>query len=148
MKKLLLALSVTLLLAACGGLNLEALKKYDPFASFNKVGTDLEGPGPASANTGLNPQSARITDEASFGDRVTLNAVQQRLRKLSEAGVPQRNYAMAKAQCWLDSAKTQYMENDRTGYVEEALSESDKIVRVLEADRNAPAGSGTPQAAR
>lgn len=143
-KRLAFALLLPLLLAACGSLNMETLKKYDPFASFNKVGIDLEGPGPASRATGLAPQAARLTDETGLSDRITLNSVQLRLRKLSESGVPQRNYSLAKAQCWLDSAKTQYMENDRTGYIEEALSESDKIARALEADRNARAGNDTP----
>lgn len=107
-----------------------------------------DGPAPAAQSTGLSPQVGRITDERILGDRKTLEAVQQRLRALSEAGVPQNNYPLAKAQCWLDTAKTQYHENDRTGYVEESLLESVKIVRALEADKNAQAGFDTPLVAR
>lgn len=102
----------------------------------------------AAQATGLIPQAARITDERILGDRKTLEAVQQRLRALNEAGVPQSNYSLAKAQCWLDTAKTQYHENDRTGYVEESLHESIKIVQALEADKGAKAGYDTPLVAK
>ncbi len=107
-----------------------------------------DGPAPAAQPSGLNPPAARITDERIFGDRKTLEAVQQRLRALNEAGIAHNNYPLAKAQCWLDTAKTQYHENDRTGYVEESLRESLKIVRALEADKNAQAGFDTPLVAR
>jgi len=106
------------------------------------------GPGPATAATGLTPQAARITDGRIAGDRETLEMVQQRLRKLNEAGIPINNYSLAKAQCWLDTARTQYNENDRTGYIEESLGESMKIVQALEADKSAKAGYETPLVAR
>lgn len=107
-----------------------------------------ESPGAASTAAGLNPQQARITDSRILADRQTIDAVQQRLRKLNEGGIPQNNYSLAKAQCWLDTAKTQYHENDRTGYIEESLTESMKIVQALEADRSAKAGYDTPLVAR
>ncbi len=107
-----------------------------------------ELPGPASQGTGLTSQQARITDERILSDRRTLEAVQLRLRKLNEAGVAQNNYSLAKAQCWLDTAKSQYHENDRTGYIEEALTESVKIAQALEADKSARAGFDTPLIAR
>lgn len=110
--------------------------------------TKDETPAAAAQSTGLVPQAARITDERILGDRKTLEAVQQRLRALNEAGVPQSNYSLAKAQCWLDTAKTQYHENDRTGYVEESLHESIKIVQALEADKSAKAGYDTPLVAK
>ena len=128
-----------LLLAGCASLN--------PMSYF-KTDTGAEGPGPASANTGLQVQGARITDERILGDRQTLDSLQQRLRKLSETGVVQNSYALAKAQCWLDTAKTQYHENDRTGYIEESLTESSRIVRALEADKNARTGRDTTLVAR
>lgn len=99
---------------------------------------------PVAQDGGLTPQASRITDERILGDRKTMEVVQQRLRALNEAGVPQNNYALAKAQCWLDTAKTQYHENDRTGYVQASLLESVKIVQALEADKNAIAGLDTP----
>ena len=105
-------------------------------------------PGPASQSTGVNQQQARITDERILADRRTIEDVQLRLRKLNESGVPQNNYSLAKAQCWLDTAKSQYHENDRTGYVEESLSEAVKIAQVLESNKAAKAGFDTPLVAR
>jgi OmpA-OmpF porin, OOP family len=103
-----------------------------------------EAPAAEARNTGLVPQAARITDDRILADRKTMEVVQQRLRALNEAGVPQSNYSLAKAQCWLDTAKTQYQENDRTGYVEESLWESMKITSALEANKGAQAGYETP----
>lgn len=107
-----------------------------------------ESPTAVAKSTGLVPQAARITDERILGDRKTLETVQQRLRALNEAGIPQNNYSLAKAQCWLDTAKTQYHENDRTGYVEESLLESVKIVQALESNKSAKAGYETPLVAK
>lgn len=126
-----LALAVALVLAGCGS----ALSKN-------------EAPGPAARATGLAPQQVRITDERILSDRRTLDAVQQRLRKLNESGIPQGNYSLAKAQCWLDTAVSQYHENDRTGYIEESVTEAVKIAQVLEADKSARAGYETPLVAR
>lgn len=97
-----------------------------------------------ASSAGLAAPADRITDERILGDRKSLEEVQQRLRALNEAGVPQGNYALAKAQCWLDTAKTQYHENDRTGYVQASLQESVKIVQALEANKAAQAGLDTP----
>lgn len=107
-----------------------------------------EAPGPAAQATGLNPQQARISDERILSDRKTLEAVQLRLRKLNEAGIAQNSYPLAKAQCWLDTAKSQYYENDRTGYIEESLTEAVKIAQALEADKSAKVGFDTPLVAR
>ena len=107
-----------------------------------------EAPGPAAQSTGLNPQQARISDERILSDRRTIEAVQLRLRSLNESGIPQNSYPLAKAQCWLDTAKSQYHENDRTGYIEESLTEAVKIAQALEADKSAKAGYDTPMVAR
>ena len=107
-----------------------------------------EAAGPASLTTGLSAPQARITDERILGDRRTLDAVQLRLRKLSESGVPQNSYSLAKAQCWLDTAKSQNHENDRTGYIEESLTEAVKIFQGLEIDKSAKVGFDTPLVAR
>ena len=107
-----------------------------------------EAPGPAAQNTGLNAQLARITDAPVLADRKTIEALQDRLRKLNEAGVAQNYYPLAKAQCWLDTAKTQYHENDRTGYIEESMTESQKIITTLEANKTAKTGYETPLVAR
>lgn len=107
-----------------------------------------ESPGPAAQATGLNPKQARITDERILADRRTLEAVQLRLRQLNEAGITQNSYPLAKAQCWLDTASSQYYENDRTGYIEESLTEAVKIAQALEADKSAKVGFDTPLVAR
>lgn len=130
-KRVALAAVVTFTLAGCGLMT-----------------SKNEAPGPAALATGLNSQQARITDERILGDRRTIEATQARLRKLSESGIPQNSYSLGKAQCWLDTAKTQYHENDRTGYIEESLSEANKIAQALEADKSAKAGLDTPLVAR
>ena len=107
-----------------------------------------EAPGPAAQATGLGPQQARNTDQRILSDRNTFDGVQLRLRKLNEMGIPQNSYSLAKAQCWLDTAKSQYDENDRTGFVEESLTEAIKITQALEADKLAKAGLETPLVAR
>ena len=107
-----------------------------------------EAPGPAAQATGLNPQQDRITDERILADRRSIEALQLRLRKLNESGIAQSSYALAKAQCWLDTAKTQYHENDRSGYIEESLTEAAKIAQALEADKAAKVGFDTPLVAR
>ena len=107
-----------------------------------------EAAGPASQATGLNVPYARITDERILADRRTIEAVQLRLRKLNESGVAQNSYPLAKAQCWLDTAESQYHENDRTGYIEESLTEAIKITQALEADKSAKVGFDTPLVAR
>ena len=117
-------------------------------AGCSSSGVKNEAPAAYAQATGLNPQQARISDERIFRDRQTIEGVQQRLRKLNEAGIPQNSYSLAKAQCWLDSAKSQYHENDRTGYIEESLTEAVKIAQALEADKAARAGFDTPLVAR
>jgi OmpA-OmpF porin, OOP family len=107
-----------------------------------------EAPGPAAQATGLNAQQDRITYAPVLADRKNIEALQDRLRKLNEAGVPQNNYSLAKAQCWLDTAKTQYHENDRTGYIEESMTESQKIILALEGNKAVKAGYETPLVAR
>ena len=104
--------------------------------------------GPAAQSTGLLPQNERFTDERIFSDTATIDRVQQRLRSLNESGVLLGSYPLAKAQCWVDTARSQYLENDRTGYVEETLSEAVKIAQALEADKSVRAGYDTPLVAR
>jgi OmpA-OmpF porin, OOP family len=107
-----------------------------------------EVPGSAAQGTGLVAQQNRITDTPILADRKNIEALQDRLRKLNEAGVAQNNYSLAKAQCWLDTAKTQYHENDRTGYIEESMTESQLIIQALEANKAAKVGYDTPLIAR
>ncbi|MFM9879149.1 MAG: OmpA family protein [Burkholderiaceae bacterium] len=138
-----LCLLSTLILAGCASVD-------SSVSSRSAAGADVksQAPGLTATSTALNPQQARVTDGRLQSDTDSLAQVQQRLRKLSEAGVAQNNYPMAKAQCWLDTATTQYRENDRTGYIEESLAESVKIVEQLERNKAAAAGFDTPLVAR
>jgi OmpA-OmpF porin, OOP family len=115
---------------------------FMPFALIGCAQTAIknEAPGPGSQATGLTQQQQRITEEKVLADRKTIDGLQLRLRKLNESGIAQNNYPLAKAQCWLDTAKTQY--------IEESLTESQKIIQALEADKNARAGLETPLVAR
>lgn len=112
------------------------------------MGNKNEAPGPAAQATGVVAQQNRITYAPVLADRKNIDVLQERLRKLNEAGVAQNNYSLAKAQCWLDTAKTQYHENDRTGYIEESMTESQKIIQSLEANKGAKVGYETPLVAR
>lgn len=133
MKKILALSVLASILAGCG--------------SFSGTNETVR-PSSAAGHATLNPQSSRITDGRILADRQTLESVQQRLRLLNEGGVPLSNYPLAKAQCWLDTAKSQYHENDRTGYIEASLAESITIVQALEADKTAQVGLETPLVAR
>ncbi|MEQ1518460.1 MAG: hypothetical protein ABL931_18425, partial [Usitatibacteraceae bacterium] len=66
-----------------------------------------------------------------------VNSLRVRLAALGKIGISSSAYAYAKAQCWLDSAESQFFENDRTGYVAEGVEESAALVRAMEADRRA-----------
>lgn len=131
MKPLFLSLFISLALVGCA-----------------QTGAKNEAPGSGSQATGLAAQQQRITEDKALADRKTIESLQQRLRKLNESGIAQNNYPLAKAQCWLDTAKTQYHENDRTGYIEESVTESQKIIQSLEADKNSRIGFDTPLVAR
>lgn len=78
----------------------------------------------------------------STGPGDGLDDVQARLNRLGGTGPA--SYSFAKAQCWLETARTQSSENDRTGYVEGALAEAARITQALEADKASKAGYETP----
>jgi OmpA-OmpF porin, OOP family len=126
------------------------LSLFIPLALMGCAQTAIksEAPGPGTPATGLVDQQQRITEEKILADRKAIEVLQQRLRRLNESGIAQNNYALAKAQCWLDTAKTQYHENDRTGYIEESMTESQKIIQALEVNKSARAGFETPLVAR
>ena len=75
----------------------------------------------------------RITDEAIRADFESIETLQSRLARLNRAGaVPTSNYHWSKAQCWLDMARHNYHENDRSGIVESTLEQSTGLIRALE----------------
>jgi OmpA-OmpF porin, OOP family len=87
--------------------------------------------------------ASNATDESMLAGRQSLEALQTRLKVLNEAGIPIKSYTHAKAQCWLDTAKTQYQENDRTSYVTEAMEQSQSLITALEANKSATAPAAT-----
>lgn len=71
-------------------------------------------------------------------------SVQARLQMLSTAGVPDKNYNFAKAQCWADAATTAWSENDRTGFAEGAIAEAGRVTAALEGNKLARPVDDTP----
>ncbi len=84
------------------------------------------------AEVPLASEPDRITDEVIASDIQVMDDLQDRLKRLNDQGVPIASYHFAKAQAWLDFARAEYAENDRTGVIEAALNESGGIVRPLE----------------
>jgi outer membrane protein OmpA-like peptidoglycan-associated protein len=84
-------------------------------------------------------QEARILDGRIAADLDSIDALQARIEKLNAGGIPVDDYDLARAQCWLSFGLEEYHQNDRTGVIEAALTESQSIVQALE--------TGTPPAA-
>lgn len=114
-------------------------------APISVLATVLLASGAAHAATTLVEPDARISDEAIHADQQAIAAVQGRIQALNDAGRPLGDYAMAKAQCWLDTAFHEYSRNDRSQWPEAALQESMRLVSSLEAGQE-PAGE-TPMVA-
>jgi len=75
----------------------------------------------------------RISEQAIRADFESMEVLQLRLARLNRDGqVPTSNYHWAKAQCWLDMGRHNYHENDRTGTIEEALKQSETLIKGLE----------------
>jgi len=81
----------------------------------------------------LTPQAERITDGKIRKDHKTFESMQGRIQTLNAAGVPVSNYHLAKAQAYLDVALDEYLENDRSSFVELALAEANGLLKSLEA---------------
>ncbi len=82
--------------------------------------------------TQLTPPEQRISDEAIHADHGGYRALQARIEAVNAGGRPLRDYHLAKAQCWLDVSFHEYSRNDRSAFVQEALTEAEKLVVVLE----------------
>ena len=100
------------------------------------------GPLAAIAQTPVSAADPKVQAPATF------EQVQLRLNTLIAKGVPASNYSVAKAQCWLDTARSQRAENDRSGYVDQALAESARITAELETRPGTNPGFETPLIAR
>lgn len=92
----------------------------------------ISGASFAQENTQLTPAKDRISDTAITADQAAFEQLQRRLHLLNESGIPVRNYHLAKAQCWLDVSLHEYTRNDRSAFPQEAMTESEKLIRGLE----------------
>ena len=87
---------------------------------------------PTAPAARLAPADARISDQVISRDQAIYEAVQRRIEGLNDAGRPVRDYALAKAQCWLDASFHEYTRNDRGAFPQAALAESEKLVAAME----------------
>jgi len=84
------------------------------------------------APTALAPQQERVTDDAIYRDHGVYRETQQRIKALNDAGVRVADYQLSKAQCWLDASFHEYSRNDRGGFPQAALEQSQRILDALE----------------
>lgn len=97
---------------------------------------------PASGQ--LHPVTERITDRAIFQDMTTYDEQQGRIKAVNDAGRARvGSYALSKAQCWLDVSLHEYSRNDRGGFPQAALAESNKITQELQANGQSPSAQQT-----
>lgn len=97
----------------------------------------------AAQQTQLSPQAKRISDEAIHADLQRYEATQGRIQALNDGGRPIRDYALSKAQCWLDVSFHEYTRNDRSAFPQEALTESEKLIVNMESNVS-PIPTDTP----
>jgi outer membrane protein OmpA-like peptidoglycan-associated protein len=95
------------------------------------------------AQTPLNAPEARISDPAIHADYRAYEQLEERIHRLNEQGIPVRDYFLSKAQCWLDVSLHEYSRNDRTPFTQDALTESERLIVLLE-HRTRPASMETP----
>lgn len=84
--------------------------------------------------TGLQPASARITDEAIAADLAVFKTWQERadaIAKETPSTDAPRRYLVAKANAWLAFAREEYWANDRGTVVEESLAEAIRLIDLL-----------------
>jgi outer membrane protein OmpA-like peptidoglycan-associated protein len=80
----------------------------------------------------LNAPAERISDEAIHADYETYARQQSDIRALNDTGRhPVRSFSLAKAQCWLDVSFHEYSRNDRSAFVQQALTQSHRITEFL-----------------
>ncbi len=84
----------------------------------------------------LSPVPARISDRVISADIDTINGLQKRLADINTGGTPIGSYHFAKAQAWIDMAMDEYVMNDRTRVVEDALIQADQLIAQLEAKKS------------
>lgn len=90
----------------------------------------------------LQPSPQRISAQAIHADHDAYQATQTRIKALNDKGLRVDDYALSKAQCWLDTSFHEYTRNDRGGYPQAALDASVQLLDALENGRDP--GMDTP----
>ena len=90
----------------------------------------------AQSATGATPPAAASRTGICI-EHQDVAPLRKRLSALAGAGVSTVSYRYAKAQCWLDSAESQFFENDRTAYVAEGIEESTGLIGSIELEKRA-----------
>jgi OmpA-OmpF porin, OOP family len=80
----------------------------------------------------LAAQQGRISDAVIDRDYGVYRDTQQRIKALNDGGRRVADYQLSKAQCWLDVSFHEYSRNDRGGFPQAALGESQRIIGALE----------------
>ena len=86
----------------------------------------------ASAQTLLAPQEQRVADAVIQADHRAYETLQARIKGINDKGRPVRDYHLSKAQCWLDVSMHEYTRNDRSAFPQEAMTESEKLIVLME----------------
>ncbi len=87
------------------------------------------------ASAELNSEPERITDEAIYADFTLFDRIQAQLKALNENGRSASDYHFSKAQAWVDFARNEYSENDRSRVIEEALNQALFLIRAMETNQ-------------
>jgi outer membrane protein OmpA-like peptidoglycan-associated protein len=82
--------------------------------------------------TTLNPVRARLSDQAVRRDHKALDDVSMRLAVFDTVSAPERLYARAQAQAWLQLARDQYALNDESGLDKAAFDAAGALATALE----------------
>lgn len=92
----------------------------------------------------LNPPAERISDQAIVADQQAYSQWQARIKALNDKGVRLSDYALSKAQCWLDVSLHEYTRNDRSAFPQQALAQSAAIIQALETQSQPNPAQATP----
>lgn len=117
-------------------MNLPSCFRWAPALALSGLvaaGAAIAETAPPGSAPQLAPERARIADSVIQRDHATFEAVQARIKAVNDRGRPLRDYHLAKAQCWLDVSFHEYTRNDRSAFPQDALTESDRLIALLEA---------------
>lgn len=92
----------------------------------------------------LSPVSARNSDQQITLDQQAYRSWQARIQGLNDKGVRVGDYALSKAQCWLDVSLHEYTRNDRSAFPQLALQQSAAIIQALENKTSPNPAENTP----